>query len=33
MNDPVASIILRSYNEAWALRDTLAALRASQEVN
>ena len=28
MNPPLVSIILRSYNEAWALRDTLPALRA-----
>ena len=28
MNDPLVSIILRSYNEGWALRDTLPALRA-----
>ncbi len=28
MNGPWASIILRSFNEAWALRDTLPALRA-----
>ena len=28
MSDPLVSIILRSYNEAWALRDTLAALQA-----
>jgi rhamnosyltransferase len=27
MNDPLVSIILRSYNEAWALGGTLAALR------
>ena len=27
MNAPAVSIILRSYNEAWALRDTLDALR------
>jgi glycosyltransferase involved in cell wall biosynthesis len=26
MNDPLVSIILRSFNEIWALRDTLAAL-------
>ena len=29
-NDPLVSIILRSFNEAWALRDTLAALRAQE---
>jgi rhamnosyltransferase len=28
MRDPPVSIILRSFNEAWALRETLAALRA-----
>jgi rhamnosyltransferase len=28
VNDPLVSIILRSYNEAWALRETLPALRA-----
>lgn len=27
MNSPVVSIIIRSFNEAWALRDTLAALK------
>lgn len=27
MKDPLVSIILRSYNEAWALRDTLDALK------
>jgi rhamnosyltransferase len=27
MNDPLVSIIMRSYNEAWALGDTLASLR------
>src|SRR5262245_23296591 len=32
MNEPWVSIIMRSFNEAWALRDTLAALRA-QEYN
>lgn len=33
MNDPLVSIILRSYNEAWALRDTLPALRAQDYQN
>jgi len=33
MNDPLASIILRSYNEAWALRETLPALRAQEYKN
>jgi len=28
MNDPLVSIIMRSYNEAWALRETLPALQA-----
>jgi rhamnosyltransferase len=27
VNDPLISIIMRSYNEAWALRDTLQALQ------
>lgn len=30
MNDPLVSIILRSYNEAWALRETLPALQAQE---
>ncbi len=30
MSAPLASIIMRSYNEAWALRDTLAALPAQE---
>lgn len=33
MNDPLVSIILRSYNEGWALRDTLPALRAQEYKN
>jgi rhamnosyltransferase len=33
MNDPVVSIILRSFNEAWALRDTLPALRAQDHLH
>lgn len=33
MNDPLVSIILRSYNEAWALRDTLPALQAQEYKN
>lgn len=33
MNDPLVSIILRSYNEAWALRETLPALRAQEYRN
>ena len=30
MSDPLVSIILRSFNEAWALRDTLPAIRAQE---
>ncbi|MHB8524285.1 MAG: glycosyltransferase family 2 protein, partial [Limisphaerales bacterium] len=30
MNDPHISIILRSYNEGWALRDTLPAIQAQE---
>lgn len=30
MSDPLVTIILRSFNEAWALRDTLAALKAQE---
>jgi rhamnosyltransferase len=30
MNDPLVSIILRSFNEAWALRQTLPALHAQE---
>ena len=33
MNDPLVSIILRSYNEGWALRDTLAALQIQDYKN
>jgi rhamnosyltransferase len=33
MNDPLVSIIIRSFNEAWALRDTLAALPAQNYTN
>ncbi|MBA4149814.1 MAG: glycosyltransferase [Verrucomicrobia bacterium] len=33
MSDPLISIILRSYNEAWALRETLPALRAQDYAN
>jgi rhamnosyltransferase len=32
-NDPLASIILRSYNEAWALVDTLRAVQAQEYKN
>ena len=30
MSDPLASIIMRSFNESWALRDTLPALQAQE---
>ena len=33
MNDPLVSIILRSYNEAWALCQTLPALRGQEYKN
>src|SRR5215831_13927973 len=33
MCEPYVSIILRSYNEGWALRDTLPALRAQDYKN
>ncbi|MDB6131735.1 MAG: glycosyl transferase, group 2 family protein, partial [Verrucomicrobiales bacterium] len=33
MSDPLLSIILRSYNEAWALRDTLPALQNQEYSN
>ena len=33
MSDPLVSIILRSYNEAWALRDTLPAIAAQEYKN
>lgn len=33
MNDPLVSIIMRSYNEAWALGATLAALREQDHAN
>ena len=33
MSDMPISIILRSFNEAWALRDTLAALKAQDYTN
>src|SRR5437868_14298432 len=33
MSDPLVSIIMRSFNEAWALRETLAALRAQDYTN
>src|SRR4051812_18502661 len=33
MSDPRVTIIMRSYNEAWALRDTLPALQAQDYRN
>ena len=33
MSDPFVSIIMRSFNEAWALRETLPALRAQDYKN
>ena len=33
MEEPRVSIVLRSYNEAWALRSTLAALKAQDYLN
>jgi rhamnosyltransferase len=33
MNEPLVSIILRSFNEAWALRGTLEALRSQNYTN
>jgi rhamnosyltransferase len=33
MSDPLVSIILRSYNEAWALRETLPALKQQEYRN
>jgi rhamnosyltransferase len=33
MSDPLVSIIMRSFNEAWALSDTLPALRAQEYRN
>jgi rhamnosyltransferase len=33
MNEPLVSIIMRSYNEAWALRETLPALAAQEYRN
>ncbi len=33
MSDPQVTIIMRSYNEAWALRDTLPALKAQEYTN
>src|SRR5687767_3665724 len=33
MSDPLVSIILRSYNEGWALKETLPAIRAQEYKN
>src|SRR6266568_4290834 len=33
MSDPLASIIMRSFNEGWALRETLPALQAQEYRN
>ena len=33
MNDPFVSIIMRSFNEGWALKETLPALRAQDFTN
>ena len=33
MSDPLVSIIMRSFNEAWALRETLPALRSQEYRN
>ncbi|MEO5958247.1 MAG: glycosyltransferase [Opitutaceae bacterium] len=33
VDDPLVTIIMRSFNEAWALRDTLPALRAQEYTN
>src|SRR5438128_12377846 len=33
MDDPLVSIILRSFNEAWALRETLLALQSQEYTN
>lgn len=33
MSDPKVTIVLRSFNEGWALRDTLPALRAQEYTN
>ena len=33
MSEPLVSIILRSFNEGWALRDTLPALQAQEYKN
>jgi rhamnosyltransferase len=33
MNDPLVTLVIRSFNEGWALRDTLPALRAQDYTN
>src|SRR5882672_6123455 len=33
VNDPLVSIVLRSFNEGWALRETLPALQAQEYKN
>src|SRR5437868_1766514 len=33
MDDPKVTVIMRSYNEGWALRETLPALRAQDYAN
>src|SRR3954468_7876988 len=33
MSDPLITIVMRSFNEAWALRDTLPALKAQDYSN
>ena len=33
MSDPLVSIIMRSFNEGWALRDTLPALQRQEHRN
>ena len=33
MREPLVSIIVRSFNEGWALRETLPALRAQDYTN
>src|SRR5688572_20653562 len=33
MQDPLVSIVLRSFNEGWALKDTLPAIKAQEYTN
>ena len=33
MSDPNITLILRSFNEGWALRDTLPAIQAQEYTN